>query len=181
MKIVELFLSFCLCFLSVGAQETALVKRGAVRYGIGVEGKMHYLLLGTGNVDTVEFRTDGYAGPALYRDGMNLPLLPDRKGLRYVGEQGGLRYALKYRTDGKGMELEVHCKNVSGKDLDSLQFSLRLGINTEMDAYPHWRKVFFPTLLRCEKTHFWGVFDESGRTAFGTYFPGCGSILASTL
>ena len=27
-----------------------------------------------------------------------------------------------------------------------------------MDHYPQWHHVFFPTLMRCEKTHFWGYF-----------------------
>ena len=33
---------------------------------------------------------------------------------------------------------------------------LRLGIDTFMESYPQWDQQFFPTLLRCEKTHFWG-------------------------
>ncbi|MCC8173074.1 MAG: hypothetical protein LIO65_01385, partial [Odoribacter sp.] len=31
-------------------------------------------------------------------------------------------------------------------------------LNTEMTHYPQWHDIFFPTLLRCEKTHFWGYF-----------------------
>ena len=33
-----------------------------------------------------------------------------------------------------------------------------LGLNTEMIKYPDWNQKFFPTLLRGEKTHFWGYF-----------------------
>lgn len=35
---------------------------------------------------------------------------------------------------------------------------LKLGINTYMPEYPKWNDGFFPTLLRCEKTHLWGYF-----------------------
>ena len=34
--------------------------------------------------------------------------------------------------------------------------SLVLGIDSEMLSYPRWNYSYFPTLLRCEKTHFWG-------------------------
>ena len=33
-----------------------------------------------------------------------------------------------------------------------------VGINCEMLSYPTWNDRYFPTLLRCEKTHFWGYF-----------------------
>jgi hypothetical protein len=38
------------------------------------------------------------------------------------------------------------------------KLGLRLGINTYMDKYPDWEDKLFPTLLRCETTHFWGYF-----------------------
>ena len=31
-------------------------------------------------------------------------------------------------------------------------------MDTEMVKFPDWSERFFPTLLRCEKTHFWGYF-----------------------
>ena len=34
--------------------------------------------------------------------------------------------------------------------------TLVLGIDSEMLSYPRWNYRYFPTLLRCEKTHFWG-------------------------
>ena len=114
--------------------------------------------------DTVEFRADEYAGPSLWLDGKSLPLQAGHGKGRFEGEAEGLRYALSYVPDGQGLRLVVECENISGRAMDSLQLSLRLGINTEMDAYPHWRKVFFPTLLRCEKTHFWGyLMNPDGR------------------
>ncbi|BDD02008.1 hypothetical protein PEPS_42880 (plasmid) [Persicobacter psychrovividus] len=33
---------------------------------------------------------------------------------------------------------------------------LRMGVDTYMDHFPYWNKKTFPTLLRAEKTHFWG-------------------------
>jgi hypothetical protein len=32
----------------------------------------------------------------------------------------------------------------------------------ELDSFPHWNDVFFPTLMRCEATHFWGYLMNPG-------------------
>ena len=33
-----------------------------------------------------------------------------------------------------------------------------------MVKYPEWNQIYFPTLLRCEQTHFWGyVMSPAGR------------------
>jgi len=49
-------------------------------------------------------------------------------------------------------------KNTNAKNFSPLNARFVLGINTEMAKYPEWNDRFFPTLLRCEKTHFWGYF-----------------------
>jgi hypothetical protein len=67
-----------------------------------------------------------------------------------------LDYTLRYGTKGEQFSIRVTCRNHGTDDLDGLQFSLQLGLNTAMAAYPAWRTTYFPTLLRCERTHFWG-------------------------
>lgn len=42
------------------------------------------------------------------------------------------------------------------EDLDII--GLQTGIDTCMEEYPSWNDKFFPTMLRCEKTHFWSCF-----------------------
>jgi hypothetical protein len=34
-----------------------------------------------------------------------------------------------------------------------------------MEKYPLWHEKFFPTLLRCEKTHFWGYYMNTAERA----------------
>lgn len=58
--------------------------------------------------------------------------------------------------------ISLNVKNVG--DIDIERVSLRLGINSYMCSYPDWNDQFFPTLLRCEKTHFYGYYSTpSGR------------------
>lgn len=58
--------------------------------------------------------------------------------------------------EGERFAIKVTCRNLLKTRLEDIQLSLRLGIDTEMASYPHWHTVFFPTLMRCEKNHFWG-------------------------
>lgn len=112
----------------------------------------------------VEFRSDSLGGPALLIDGRKLPLKANGRADSYAGRNDSLSYSLSYRTDGDGLALTVSCTNLTKKPLVRPRLTLLPGINTDMDSFPHWRKVFFPTLLRCEKTHFWGyLMNPDGR------------------
>lgn len=166
MTAIARFCMVCCCAfpLWAGVQEFQMQGKEGGECVLREDGTVCYWLPGGQPGDTVEFRADEYVGPSLWLDGKSLSLQAGRGKGRFEGESEGLRYALCYVPDGQGLRLEVECENISGKAMDSLQLSLRLGINTEMDAYPHWRKVFFPTLLRCEKTHFWGyLMNPDGR------------------
>ncbi|MDR3268742.1 MAG: hypothetical protein LBT83_06710, partial [Tannerella sp.] len=109
----------------------------------------------TGN-DTVQFHSEEFAGPSLFLNEQALALNTNGKEGNYVGSTETLDYGLDYSSSGNQFAITVKCRNRSGKDLENLQFSLQLGINTVMASYPAWRTVYFPTLLRCEQTHFWG-------------------------
>ena len=105
--------------------------------------------------DTVKFHPNGeFAGPALLLNGK--PLSLDGKGGKYSGSTDAFDYGLEYSVEGKLFAVKVRCRNSGKKDLQGLQFSLLSGVNTVMDFYPAWRSIYFPSLLRCERTHFWG-------------------------
>ena len=50
----------------------------------------------------------------------------------------------------------VGLKNKTEQVLHTGAVSLRTGFDCYMEAYPEWNRKLFPTLMRCEKTHFWG-------------------------
>ena len=63
---------------------------------------------------------------------------------------------LTYRSVEGQLALDVTIKNVGGTLVQPFKAGLKLGIDTYMDKYPDWLEAYFPTLLRNEKTHFWG-------------------------
>lgn len=104
----------------------------------------------------IEFRKDEFSGPSLWLDDHRLPVKALAESNGIYGQCDSLSYKVVYCIEGKKLVLKVTCKNLLPTTLEKVQLSLRLGIDTEMASYPHWHDVFFPTLMRCEKTHFWG-------------------------
>lgn len=112
----------------------------------------------------VKFRNDTLSGPSLVLNGEKLVMKIDESDRGFVGTGRGLDYRISYSLDNDKLGIEVTLTNTLKTSLDNAQLSLRLGLSTEMRKYPQWREEFFPTLLRCEKTHFWGyLMTPNGR------------------
>lgn len=112
------------------------------------------------NGNNIEFRNDSvYAGPSIYLSDKRIGLENSKSAgdtLIFRGENSILRIKLGYWLENNSLAIHVDVKNISRQDLPVKSLTLRLGINTEMDAYPHWHTVYFPTMMRCEKDFFWG-------------------------
>jgi hypothetical protein len=124
-------------------------------YQITERGGLSYLYFANAGQDTVRFHTDTYAGPALLLNDSLLPLSALSEN-RFSGTANGIDYGLEYAVADGQLSMKATCHNRSGGDLTDLQFSLQLGIDTKMESWPAWRSLYFPTLMRCEQTHFWG-------------------------
>lgn len=114
-----------------------------------------------GNQKTVEFRADEkHRGPALFLSEKRM-VLTDSGGsgpneLSFSGKTDTLDMRLNYHLEGNAVAAIITVKNRKSTEIEFPSLSLKLGVNMEMDSFPHWNDVFFPTLLRCEATHFWG-------------------------
>ena len=108
------------------------------------------------NKKDIKFRKDEFAGPSLWLGNNRLPVCVLSGNNGYFGQNDSLSYNVIYSVEAEKIKINISCKNLLPSDLNNIQLSLRLGIDTEMAKYPHWHDVFFPTLMRCEKTHFWG-------------------------
>lgn len=117
------------------------------------------------NAESIEFRKDEFAGPSLLLNGKPLGCKGKKSNSDiFSGKNDSISYSLKYLLGENSLDLIITCRNNCDQVLDNLQFTLQLGVNTAMEKYPEWRSVFFPTLLRCEKTHFWGyLMNPDGR------------------
>ena len=78
----------------------------------------------------------------------------------------GIEFSLDFLENSDYVTIIATVKNTTDKDIKVDNLGLRLGIDTYMESYPEWNAKFFPTMLRCEKTHFWGYFMNPGKKCF---------------
>ena len=131
---------------------------------------------GAGPVDMV-FRQDRFSGFSFHVENekkwdTQLPLVRVRPGCDdFVLNKGGIIYSLSYGVKGDRLEVVAKLKNDSGKPFSPDRVLVNIGVDTEMASYPEWNQRFFPTLLRCEKTHFWGYFMRPDGMILGIASP----------
>jgi hypothetical protein len=128
----------------------------AIRVGLGPHGTIRSMeVKSAGQWEPVEFCAEPFAGPAF--TGVKLESLTG-SAKNFAGTVNGVRYSLRYRLEGDRLAIVARLKNERDSDYTPKAAPLVLGINCEMLSYPTWNYRYFPTLLRCEKTHFWGYF-----------------------
>ncbi len=114
----------------------------------------------SGAWEEIPFRDDSYRGPAWKIDSGSGPaavaLARDPGQPSFTGTLDGQSFRLTYGLDTDGLHVTARAENPGGTAWQPVRASLNLGINTYMATYPEWRDLYFPTLLRCEPTHFWG-------------------------
>lgn len=107
----------------------------------------------------IPFRDDEHAGPQLFVSNndkkMTINLNCDENEL-FIGYFKKIKFTLKYTISENMFIIEINIENSDTKDFICEKAGLELGIDSYMESYPEWDNCFFPTLLRCEKTHFWG-------------------------
>jgi hypothetical protein len=80
------------------------------------------------------------------------------ESLTYSGHSDGIDFALGYAVDGRRVIIDTRVVNTTGAEFAPETLALYLNIDTYMERFPDWNYRAFPTLLRCEKTHFWGYY-----------------------
>lgn len=68
----------------------------------------------------------------------------------------GVECLMRYKEHRGWPAVEVTLTNKCVVPFQPQKAGLKLGIDTYMDRYPEWFHKYFPTLMRCEKTHFYG-------------------------
>lgn len=62
------------------------------------------------------------------------------------------------------VRLKLRIKN-EGKIAFRGKIGFHMGVDSYMETYPQWHLPFFPTMLRCEKTHLWGYYQNTAGNA----------------
>lgn len=128
-----------------------------------------------GRADTVPFfKGEQFVGPSFYAvvDGKTRTAewVPD--GYRsYRADIDGVECRLTYQSWRGLPALEVTLVNVGHVPFQPEKAGLRLGVDTYMDKYPDWFGKYFPTLMRCEKTHFYGYLQTPAGHLLGIVSP----------
>lgn len=104
--------------------------------------------------EEIGFREDGWAGPR-FDSGVSLRQEEPGEPV-FTGTRDGVHHRLGYAVEGGRLRLSVAAENRGTRPFTPGRLSLILGLDTCMAAYPDWNERYFPTLLRCERTHFWG-------------------------
>lgn len=127
----------------------------------------HIVYFRDGRRDTVSFfcPESRHAGPSFYAvtDGREQSAAWSSAGhLSYRAEIGDVECRMTY-MEWKGCPaVEVTLYNSGHVPFQPEKAGLRLGIDTYMDRYPEWFGKYFPTLMRGEKTHFYGYLQTPG-------------------
>ncbi len=168
-QITLIFLIILFSSVYIAGQKPDLTGKGWKLY-LQENGNIKQLVF-NGSVirDTIRFYPDGqFAGPSFYiafhrNDAFKGILLDnnisewEREGnLNYKGTVDDLQCDMIYKNINGKLVIEITIKNTGHTIYQPLKAGLKMGIDTYMEKYPEWLNKYFPTLLRCEKNHFWG-------------------------
>ena len=78
----------------------------------------------------------------------------------FDGEKDGIKTSFRFIEKEDELQVSLSVKNTTNSDIEVSNLGFRLGFDTYMESYPEWNDKFFPTMLRCEKTHLWGYFES---------------------
>src|ERR1700733_2972082 len=138
------------------ADEKWILAGEHIRASLGVDGTIRSMeVKNAGAWEDVEFCRGSFAGPAWADVTMQRS---SGSAVEFVGSADGVHYSLRYRVERDRLAIVARLRNERRSDYTPKAARLVLGINCEMLSYPKWNYRYFPTLLRCEKTHFWGYF-----------------------
>ena len=111
-----------------------------------------------GQLVNIPWRTDRYAGPSW--EGVFLAKV-EQKRLWFEGRKGDIIYAIEYLDKGGKLAIVATLQNAGPTAYVAQPHTrLSLGIDNDMNDPKAYFGSFFPTLLRSEKTHFWGYFQS---------------------
>jgi hypothetical protein len=127
-----------------------------IRASLNADGTIRALeVMSVAGWEGVDFCSGPFAGPAWA--GVKMQSI-EGAAVSFAGTVDGIRHSLQYRIEGSRLAILAGLRNERLSDYSPKAAQLVLGINCEMLSFPKWNDRYFPTLLRCEKSHFWGYF-----------------------
>ncbi len=163
-----IFISF-FHFLSLGAQQ--ILKGEGWEMSVSQKGNIEQIIYKNARTsDTIPFFKDNKnAGPSFYFKIENKEIItswvPNGRN-SYKTEAEGIECVINYIKHKKLPAIEITLSNHSHIPFQPQKAGLKFGIDTYMDQYPDWFGKYFPTLMRNERTHFYGYFQSPEEHVF---------------
>jgi len=104
---------------------------------------------------SIPFDCDGF-GFYVYENDNKTKLDVEKTSDTYTGKYRDLNFSYSFAEYDDYLAVNLRIEN-SGDDFIG-KITFNTGIDSYMTHYPQWNEKFFPTLLRCEKTHLWGYY-----------------------
>lgn len=122
---------------------------------LSASGCIKSLIIGSKHFD---FRENEYAGPKWYGewDGSKHKIVLSGSVMHFEGGEGPISFSIDYALLSDRLVITAAIANHGRTPFIPVKAGLKLGLDTYMQSRPEWNQKLFPTLLRCEKTHFWG-------------------------
>ncbi len=101
----------------------------------------------------IQFNSDGYI-ESINLDGIKFVF--NQKGIEFYNLPNCIEKKIDYEIiDDSCVAIDI---TINAKKDISERIAMYLGVDCRMDCYPEWQYKLFPTMLRLEKTHFYGYF-----------------------
>ncbi|RAJ87972.1 hypothetical protein CLV59_101737 [Chitinophaga dinghuensis] len=165
MKRLKLLFSVAaLCIESIAFAQTKTLNNEQWKAVIHPDGTITSLLVNRhGTWDSIPMQTDTLKGVSWYvmQNKVAVPVhLEDKGNFCYEGLVDGIKYSLSYSAASNGaLAIKALIRNGSAAVFQPEKAGLHMGISNYMAGYPQWNSIYFPTMLRAEKTHFTGYLE----------------------
>ena len=162
-------LFLCSGTLQINAQQK--LAKAEWQMNITREGNLENIIFSTKeSKDTIPFFLNANAGPSFYSvvDGQTTTSQWIASGdKKFSATIDGVECILKYITHKNNPSIQITLTNKGFVPFQPQKAGIKLGIDTYMDKYPEWFGKYFPTLMRCEKTHFYGYLQTPSEHVLG--------------
>jgi hypothetical protein len=81
-----------------------------------------------------------------------------------TGSWENITVQAEYTLHADHVRLHLQVAN-GGETAFTGKIGFHMGVDSFMANYPQWHEPFFPTMLRCEKTHLWGYYMNTAGNA----------------
>ncbi|MBR3933233.1 MAG: hypothetical protein IKJ68_04930 [Clostridia bacterium] len=111
---------------------------------------------------SIPFNADNF-GFFVYAEDEKVKIDVKKSGSEYLGIFNNLKFTYSFSESEAYLAVNLKIENLGEEFKHKISFGM--GIDSYMTHYPQWNEKFFPTLLRCEKTHLWGYYMNTAENS----------------